>query len=403
MVQLVGPTFSKPPPIPRQSRPSLPRTYLPASTPSRDWSSFRRARSLTPLRSRESSPVLSRSRISLRDSSPCSYSSRDTSPFTSVGSSRESSPYRSTSSISSNHSYLRTSYACKYPYVKSVTLGQVPQILHFGVDTRLNNVIWESVETFCLTSVQNNKRKVIQSIQNNNVFQGLKIPQQRLTFLLDTNLTNETKDIKNNWSPYFQKAMKLEQRSLNYLNLACQEITFFNDYFTKESNFYQIPKSECASKSEQTSSQLELIHPTKLLTHNPLLMLKKAILPKIKYRWEEGFRQGPVGWTKVPLLKLKFKYKEDELELVPPRLSVEGGRWCETKKLDLDQGRGRVKLKSSQGAKPQIRVVPLGRDGNQDYWVPEFLFSVETPHCHTEDKSTEEKWCKVKLSPAIPE
>ena len=105
----------------------------------------------------------------------------------------------------------------------------------------------------------------------------------------------------------------------------------------------------------------------------------------------------------MPILKLKLKYGEDP-ELLPPSLSVEGGRWCESRRVALDQGKAKLKLQATEGGGAiNIRVVPLDKTGRQEQWIPEFLFAVD-PSQAKSDKLLADKWIKVgKLSPAMPE
>jgi len=148
---------------------------------------------------------------------------------------------------------------------------------------------------------------------------------------------------------------------------------------------------------------LELFKPESLVAKTPYNLVKKALLPKIKYHWDQGFKQGPngSGWLKVPVIKLKIKYNEEDQELLPPSVSVEGGRWCETKRMKLDGGKAKLKLRTSEITEIQLRVVPLDKEGRQEAWVPEFLFTVEKENI--EEKKEGEKWKKAVVTPAMPE
>jgi len=155
-----------------------------------------------------------------------------------------------------------------------------------------------------------------------------------------------------------------------------------------------------AKKTSEPKSELELFKPDLMIAKNPFHLVKKALLPKIKFHWDQGFKQGPTGWQKVPVIKLKVKYNEEDQELLPPSISVEGGRWCETKRVKLDGGKAKLKLRTSEMTDIQLRVVPLDKDGRQEAWVPEFLFTVEK---EVEEKKEGEKWKKAVVTPAMPE
>ena len=67
-----------------------------------------------------------------------------------------------------------------------------------------------------------------------------------------------------------------------------------------------------------------------------------------------------------------------EVEVLNPLVSsVEGGAECETKKVKLEAGKAKCKLKAADLKPMQLRVVPLDKAGKQEAWVPEFLFTVE--------------------------
>ena len=57
-----------------------------------------------------------------------------------------------------------------------------------------------------------------------------------------------------------------------------------------------------------------------LVLKNSFNLVKKALLPKIKYHWDQGFKQGASGWEKCPVIKLKIKYGEEDQDLLPPVL-----------------------------------------------------------------------------------
>jgi len=189
----------------------------------------------------------------------------------------------------------------------------------------------------------------------------------------------------------------LEQHSC-YLAASENTVTLHNE-ITEEFTTVEPEKSK-ARKTSEPKLELELFKPDAMIAKTPYNLVKKALLPKIKYHWDQGFKQGPSGWQKVPVIKLKIKYNEEDQELLPPSVSVEGGRWCETKRVKLDGGRAKLKLRTSEIADIQLRVVPLDKDGRQEAWVPEFLFTVDK---EVEDKKEGEKWKKAVVTPAMPE
>ena len=156
-----------------------------------------------------------------------------------------------------------------------------------------------------------------------------------------------------------------------------------------------------ARKTSEPKIELELFKPESLMAKNPFTLIKKALLPKIKYHWDQGFSQGPGGWQKVPIIKLKLKYNEEDQELLPPSISVEGGRYCENKRVKLDGGRAKLKLKTGQVEDVQLRGIPLDKDGKQEAWIPEFLFTVN--RTDLEQRKEGEKWTKAVVTPAMPE
>ena len=48
----------------------------------------------------------------------------------------------------------------------------------------------------------------------------------------------------------------------------------------------------------------------------------------------------------------------------------------------------------------QLRVVPLDKEGHQDAWVPEFLFTVAK---EADQRREGEKWRRAQVTPAMPE
>jgi len=167
-----------------------------------------------------------------------------------------------------------------------------------------------------------------------------------------------------------------------------------------------------AKKVTTKDRSSELMKPDTLVVKNPYNYVKRALLPKVKYHWDQGFRQGTTGWEKVPVIKLKVKYNEEDKEVLPAYISVEGGRWCESKRLRMEGGhKAKCKLRATQGPEFQIRVVPLDRDQKQESWVPEFIVSIlstEGKHLKEDDESKKEegekeKWIKAHVTPCTPE
>ena len=156
-----------------------------------------------------------------------------------------------------------------------------------------------------------------------------------------------------------------------------------------------------ARKISEPKIELELFKPESMLAKNPFTLIKKALLPKIKYHWDQGFAQGKNGWQKCPIIKMKIKYNEEDHDLLPPSVSVEGGRHCESRRVKLDGGKAKLKLKTNEVVDVQLRVVPLDKNGRQEAWVPEFLFTVQKEA--VEERKEGEKWWKAVVTPAMPE
>ena len=156
-----------------------------------------------------------------------------------------------------------------------------------------------------------------------------------------------------------------------------------------------------ARKTSEPKIELELFKPESLVAKNPFTLIKKALLPKIKYHWDQGFAQAKNGWQKCPIIKLKIKYNEEDQDLLPPSVSVEGGRYCESKRVKLDGGKAKLKLKTTEVVDVQLRVVPLDKNGKQEAWEPEILFTVAKEA--VEERKEGEKWRKATVTPAMPE
>ena len=109
-----------------------------------------------------------------------------------------------------------------------------------------------------------------------------------------------------------------------------------------------------ARRTSVPKLELELFKPESLVAKTPFQLVKKALLPKIKYHWDQGFSQGAGGWQRCPVIKLKIKYAEEDQELLPPSVSIEGGRHCESKRVKLDSGRAKLKLKVAEVVDVQV-------------------------------------------------
>jgi len=157
-------------------------------------------------------------------------------------------------------------------------------------------------------------------------------------------------------------------------------------------------KARRSSYKEDTS---HLVRPDTLVLKNPLNFVKKALLPKVKYHWDQGFRQGSSGWEKVPVIKFKLKYNEEDKELLPSYISVEGGRWCESKRIRMEGHKAKCKLRATEGPEFDIRVVPLDREQKLESSIPEFLLTILPGPKETQ--GDKEKWMKGEVRPSLPE
>merc|ERR1712211_197682 len=66
---------------------------------------------------------------------------------------------------------------------------------------------------------------------------------------------------------------------------------------------FEAPSEEVARRKSQ-QAELELMSSEQLVLKNSFNLVKKALLPKIKYHWDQGFKQGASGWEKCPVIKL---------------------------------------------------------------------------------------------------
>jgi len=366
------------------STPRLPRAFLPSFSPTEELSYS----SLSSM-----SPSLSRlSRRSLRDTSP-GFSrtfSRETSPISySCRNSRESSP---SPSNKPNYptiglpTYLRTSYAHKFPFTKAMRSGRL--ITKMAVENEVELEPCPGIipslpdcqhARLCKTSLD---QDLVRSATEQISFERFREAPEFV--IKHPERFTAARHVQQN---YFENVAN-ENVNIHYLET-------YDDFTVT-----QVEKFK-ARKTSEPKLELELFKPESLVAKNPFTLIKKALLPKIKYHWDQGFAQGKNGWQKCPIIKLKIKYNEEDQDLLPPSVSVEGGRHCETKRVKLDGGKAKLKLKTSEVVDVSLRVVPLDKHGRQEAWVPEFLFTVVKEA--VEERKEGEKWRKAIVTPAMPE
>jgi len=359
------------------STPRLPRSFLPSFSPTDEYSSGFSSTRLSRRSFRETSPIGFSSRTFSRETSPISYSCR---------SSRDTSPVGSAFQTVGIPTYLRTSFAHKFPFTKAMRSNRL-KVHHAHED----HVLLESCDR-CISPLPECQN--VEAVTRVSLDQDmLRVPIESVEFERFRETT--TFNTKN---PEMHDAQHLLEQHSCYLAASESTILHRNetcdDFRTLETEKFK------ASKTLEPKTELELFKPESMIAKTPYNLVKKALLPKIKYHWDQGFKQGPGGWQKVPVIKLKIKYNEEDQELLPPSVSVEGGRWCETKRAKLDGGKAKLKLRTAEMADIQMRVVPLDKEGKQEAWVPEFLFTVEK---ETEEKKEGEKWKKAVVTPAMPE
>jgi len=367
------------PPRSLTSTPRLPRSFMPTFSPTDEFSSAFSSTRLSRRSFRESSPIGYSSRTFSRETSPASYScrsSRETSPVTNGGFKTIGLP-----------TYLRTSFAHKYPFTKAMRANRL-QLSHASED----RVLLENCDR-CISPLPECQN--VEAITRVPADQDLvRVPAEFVQF-------ERFRDSKpfNVDQPVLLVAEQLVETHSCYL--AASENAFvlksetYQDFTTVQTEKFK------ARRTSEQKLELELFKPESLVAKTPYNLVKKALLPKIKYHWDQGFKQGPSGWQKVPVIKLKMKYNEEDQELLPPSVSVEGGRWCETKQVKFDGGKAKLKLRTSEMTNIQLRGVPLDKEGRQEAWVPEFLFTVEKENL--EEKKEGEKWKRATVTPAMPE
>ena len=111
-----------------------------------------------------------------------------------------------------------------------------------------------------------------------------------------------------------------EPHSLFHLAATLTRVVEADDLLDQLPDF-EAPSQEIARRKSQ-QSELELMCPEQLVLKNAFNLVKKALLPKIKYHWDQGFKQGANGWEKCPVIKLKIKYGEEDQDLLPPALRL---------------------------------------------------------------------------------
>lgn len=359
------------------STPRLPRSFMPSFSPTDEYSSAFSSTRLSRRSFRDTSPMGFSSRTFSRETSPVSYSCR---------SSRETSPVGSAFKTVGLPTYLRTSFAHKFPFTKAMRSNRL-QLSHAHED----RILLENCDR-CISPLPECQK--VEAITRVPLDQDLlRVPTEFVQFdkFIETT-TFTTKE------PAMYDARQIFEQHSCYLAASENTISLrnetCNDFNTLETETFK------ATKTTEPKLELELFKPESMIAKTPYNLVKKALLPKIKYHWDQGFKQGPGGWQKVPVIKLKIKYNEEDQELLPPSVSVEGGRWCETKRVKLDGGKAKVKLRTAEMVDIQLRVVPLDKEGKQEAWVPEFLFTVEK---EVEEKKEGEKWKRASVTPAMPE
>ena len=358
------------------STPRLPRAFMPSFSPTDEFSL---------------SPALSRlSRRSLRETSPLGLSSRPYSRETSpLSFSRESSPSptnRPSYPTIGLPTYLRTSFAHKFPFTRAMRSGRL--VTKVAVE--------EEIELqFCSVNIPplpalEHARVSRSSLEDDLVLVPAEVTRSERPGQVE-HFTPRQPDLARAAS-----SMELYRHQ----SAASEQVNILKSDVITELEVFRVDKFK-AKRTSEPKIELELFKPESLLAKNPFTLIKKALLPKIKYHWDQGFSQGPNGWQKVPIIKLKLKYNEEDQELLPPSVSVEGGRYCENRRVKLDGGRAKLKLKTAEVVDVQLRGVPLDKDGRQESWIPEFLFTVHK--ADLDQRKEGEKWKKAVVTPAMPE
>ncbi|XP_023336482.1 uncharacterized protein LOC111707587 isoform X2 [Eurytemora carolleeae] len=365
-----SPTFTRrrsyqpPRSVPSTSR--LPRSYMPSSFPTDEFSYSRYSNHSTPRFGRRS----------LREISPISsYSCR---------SSRETSPAGGGFKTVGIPTYLRTCNAYKHSFTKAMRESRLA--LSYASEDR---ILLDKAEDIPYPQLENLDSVLRLSCDADLLY----ITHQIYDF--PPNLET-TKDLLP--EQYMTAQSLLETEYLVGVAGALVESRVEEEVEELAEQKVETYKARRSSIKDLSS---ELMTPDILVTKNPYNYVRKAVLPRIKLHWDQGFRQGTTGWEKVPVIKIKIKYNEEDLDILPKYISIEGGRWCETKRIRLEGFKAKCKLRATQGPEFQVRMVPLDSDLKPESWVPEFLVSIP-PSIQGEGEEPE-KWIRTPVHPCIPE
>jgi len=154
-------------------------------------------------------------------------------------------------------------------------------------------------------------------------------------------------------------------------------------------------ETEVASDSEPQEEEMpmetEIKTPVEEIKRNPFTLLKKPIVPELKYRWQHGFRrtQGS-GYSKVPILKVQFRYCESPA-LLPATLQV--GVGLVTKEVVVGPTGGVVELVFTEGVAETIHFNARDKTGQSHLSSPKFSLS---PRC-LEESSLGEWYLEVPI------
>jgi len=109
---------------------------------------------------------------------------------------------------------------------------------------------------------------------------------------------------------------------------------------------------------------------------NPFLLLKKPIIPEVLYRWQRGFRRGPGSqYRKVPILKVQFKYEENQ-DLLPYELEISGT--SDPKRVIVSQNVATAEFVADEGRNVKLSVISKDRTGQADLTAPPFTLTPES-------------------------
>ena len=355
------------------STPRLPRAFLPSFSPTEELSSSSLSScvSMSPSLSRLSRR--SESRRSLRDTSPLGYTtgrafSREVSPCAagsrSCRTSRESSPSAAPSSSKyptiGLPTYLRTSYSCKFPFTKVEYLRTDNNCYYICSMQAMRSgrlVTKLAVEQEVELEPAPAPLPALPPAQLARTTRGgLELQLVRAAGCVTrVQLQGAAPQLVVEQGPRLETAGVAVQLPCTQLLASCGISCV--DTEAEACRELATPQLELA-RARRTSVpklELELFKPESLVAKTPFQLVKKALLPKIKYHWDQGFSQGAGGWQRCPVIKLKIKYAEEDQELLPPSVSLEGGRHCESKRVKLDSGRAKLKLKVAEVVDVQVR------------------------------------------------